>query len=58
MVPRQAEYPPDLAYLTPEIWTAAQVFDAETGPRDVPVNTLSTHPLPLAYAAGWDAWFR
>ncbi|MGB3556028.1 MAG: polyamine aminopropyltransferase [Jannaschia sp.] len=58
MVPLQAEYPPDLAYLTPEIWTAAQVFDAETGPRAVPVNTLSTHPLPLAYAAGWDAWFR
>jgi spermidine synthase len=55
---RQAPYPEGLAYLAPEVWAASQVFDAQTGPRDGPVNRLATHPLPRAYAAGWDAWFR
>ena len=55
---RMADLPEGLSYLTPEVWRAAQVFDAQTGPRDVPVNTLSTHPLPRAYEAGWDAWFE
>ncbi|MEM7488445.1 MAG: polyamine aminopropyltransferase [Pseudomonadota bacterium] len=58
MRPRQAAYPEGLTYLTPEVWAAAQVFDAQIGPRSVPVNTLSTHPLPRAYQAGWDAWYR
>ena len=55
---RQAPYPEGLRVLTPETWAAARVFDAETGPRDGPVNRLATHPLPRAYEAGWDAWFR
>ncbi|MEM7644200.1 MAG: polyamine aminopropyltransferase [Pseudomonadota bacterium] len=58
MRPRQAAYPEGLSYLTPEVWKASQVFDAQTGPREVPVNTLSDHPLPRAYQAGWDAWYR
>ncbi|MGB3406799.1 MAG: polyamine aminopropyltransferase [Jannaschia sp.] len=58
MVARQADYPDGLRYLAPGVWAAAQVFGGDTGPRDVPVNTLSTHPLPRAYEAGWDAWFR
>ncbi|MEM8850171.1 MAG: polyamine aminopropyltransferase [Pseudomonadota bacterium] len=58
MRPRQAPYPPGLSYLTPEVWAASQVFDAQIGPRAVPVNTLSTHPLPRAYQAGWDEWYR
>ncbi|GIT90328.1 polyamine aminopropyltransferase 1 [Jannaschia pagri] len=58
MVPRQAPYPSDLRHLTPQVWAASQVFDPDTGPRPVPVNTLSTHPLPRAYEAGWNAWFR
>ncbi|PWJ18289.1 polyamine aminopropyltransferase [Jannaschia seohaensis] len=55
---RQAAYPEGLRYLDAEVWAAAQVFDGDTGPRDGPVNRLSTHPLPRAYEAGWDAWFR
>ncbi|WGH79103.1 polyamine aminopropyltransferase [Jannaschia ovalis] len=58
MRPRQAPYPQDLRWLTPAVWSAAQVFDAETGPREGPVNTLRTHPLPRAYTAGWDRWFQ
>ncbi|MEM8825257.1 MAG: spermidine synthase, partial [Pseudomonadota bacterium] len=58
MRPRQADYPAGLSYLTPEVWQAAQVFDAQIGPREVPVNTLSDHPLPRAYQAGWEAWYR
>ena len=58
MVARQAAYPEGLRHLTPEVWQAAQVFGADTGPRDVPVNTLSSHPLPRAYQEGWDTWFR
>ena len=56
--PRQAPYPPGLAVLTPEAWRAAQVFDAATGPRTGPVNTLTDHPLPRAYQAGWAEWFE
>ncbi len=55
---RQAEYPSGLRYLTPAVWDAAQVFDAETGPRRAPVNTLTDHPLPRAYQDGWRAWFQ
>ena len=55
---RQAPYPVGLEVLTPEAFAAARVFDAGTGPRDGPVNTLADHPLPRAYEAGWDAWFR
>lgn len=58
MVPRMADLPAGLSVLAPQVWTAAQVFDAQIGPRDVPVNTLATHPLPRAYQAGWDEWFR
>ncbi|SDZ10016.1 spermidine synthase [Jannaschia faecimaris] len=58
MIPRMADLPEGLSVLTPEGFAAAQVFDADIGPRDVPVNTLATHPLPRAYQAGWDAWFR
>ncbi|MEL6585639.1 MAG: polyamine aminopropyltransferase [Pseudomonadota bacterium] len=58
MLPRQADYPEGLSYLTPDVWRAAQVFDGQTGPRAVPVNTLSDHVLPRAYQAGWDQWFR
>jgi spermidine synthase len=56
--PIQAPYPTGLTYLTPEVWQAAKVFDPATGPRPGPVNGLATHPLPRAYEAGWDAWFR
>ncbi|TFL19770.1 polyamine aminopropyltransferase [Jannaschia formosa] len=55
---RQAAYPQGLRFLSPKVWQAAQVFDAETGPREGPVNRLATHPLPRAYEAGWDMWFR
>ncbi|CTQ50144.1 polyamine aminopropyltransferase [Jannaschia donghaensis] len=58
MVPRMADFPGGLTVLTPDAFAAAQVFDGGTGPRDVPVNTLSTHPLPRAYQAGWEEWFR
>lgn len=58
MVPRMADLPEGLEVLTPEAFAAAQVFDADTGPRAVPVNTLSDHPLPRAYQAGWNEWFR
>ncbi|WP_179380625.1 polyamine aminopropyltransferase [Jannaschia marina] len=58
MVSRAAPLPEGLEVLTPGSYAAAQVFDAGTGPRDVPPNTLSTHPLPRAYEAGWTAWFR
>ncbi|WP_371153174.1 polyamine aminopropyltransferase [Jannaschia sp. 2305UL9-9] len=58
MVSRQAPYPDDLRFLTNDVWAAAQVFDGDTGPRPVPVNTLTRHPLPMAYEAGWNAWFR
>ena len=54
---RQATYPADLHYLTPEVWAASQVFDPATTPVPAEVNTLSTHPLPRAYEAGWAAWF-
>jgi spermidine synthase len=55
---RQVPYPAGLAFLTPEIWEAAQVFDPQTGPRPGPVNRLSDHPLPRAYQEGWNRWFR
>ncbi|UWQ17275.1 polyamine aminopropyltransferase [Jannaschia sp. M317] len=58
LVPRMAELPAGLRHMTPAVWDAAQVFDGDTGPVAAPVNTLTTHPLPRAYQAGWDAWFR
>nr|WP_092783248.1 polyamine aminopropyltransferase [Jannaschia pohangensis] len=58
MRPRADPLPDGLRYLTPGVWQAAQAFDAGIGPRDVPVNTLSTHPLPRAYEAGWKAWYE
>jgi spermidine synthase len=58
MIPRMVALPENVTVLTSSGFAAAQVFDADTGPRAVPVNTLATHPLPRAYQAGWDEWFR
>lgn len=56
--PRPADLPEGLVALTPEAFTAAQVFETDIGPRDGAVNRLSDHPLPRAYEAGWAEWFR
>lgn len=58
MRPRMAALPEGLRYLTRDVWRAAQVFDAATGPRAAAVNTLRAHPLPRAYREGWNEWFR
>ena len=50
--------PDGLEVLTPEGFAAARVFDAATGPREGPVNRLSDHALPRAYAEGWGEWFE
>lgn len=55
---RQAALPEGLSALTPDAFAAARVFDAQTGPRDGPVNRLADHPLPRAYAQGWGDWFE
>ncbi|WP_043917024.1 polyamine aminopropyltransferase [Jannaschia aquimarina] len=52
------DLPEGLDVLTPEAFAAAQVFDAQIGPRDGPVNRLSDHALPRAYEAGWSEWFE
>lgn len=48
----------ELRYLTPEVWQAAQVFDPETGPLSVEVNTVQSHALVGYYLDGWARWFE
>ncbi|MCG7630027.1 polyamine aminopropyltransferase [Epibacterium sp. MM17-32] len=55
--PRSLRLPDGLGYLTPEVWTAAQTFGADTGPVDVASNSLQTHRLLEYYLAGWSEWF-
>lgn len=55
---RDFALPPGLGFLTPEVWGAAQVFAADTGPLAVEVNTLQSHALVAYYLDGWERWFR
>ncbi|EBA18155.1 Spermine synthase [Roseobacter sp. SK209-2-6] len=55
---RDFDLPEGLRYLTPEVWTAAQVFDPETGPLEVEVNSLQSHALVGYYLDGWARWFE
>ncbi len=58
MTPRTPALPQDLRFLTPELWQAAQIFSADTGPLEVEVNSIQGHPLVPLYHAGWNYWFR
>lgn len=56
---RMPEMPEGLRYMTPEVWTASQVFGADQAQPDAaPVNTIQGHPLVAAYQRGWEFWFR
>lgn len=48
----------ELKYLTPEVWQAAQVFDPQSGPTPVAVNTVQSHALVGYYLDGWARWFE
>lgn len=48
----------DLRYLTPQVWQAAQIFDPQSGPIDVEVNSLQSHALVDYYLEGWARWFE
>ncbi|KUF12464.1 polyamine aminopropyltransferase [Pseudoponticoccus marisrubri] len=54
---RAPELPGGLRFLTPAAWQAAQVFGADTGPLEVEVNSIRSHPLARYYEEGWAAWF-
>ena len=56
--PREPRLPEGLAYLTADVWAASQVFGADTGRVEVPINTIQSHPLVAYYNLGWDRWFR
>lgn len=53
-----AELSKELKYLTAEVWQAAQVFDPQSGPLVVDVNTLQSHALVGYYLDGWARWFE
>jgi spermidine synthase len=55
---RQPDLPEGLRFLTPELWRAAQVFGADTGPVEADVNSIQGHPLVARYHEGWNFWFR
>jgi spermidine synthase len=56
---RVPDLPEGLRYLTPEVWTAAQVFGTDQArPEEVEVNSIQGHPLVAAYERGWNYWFR
>ncbi|WP_264211271.1 polyamine aminopropyltransferase [Leisingera thetidis] len=55
--PRDLALPPGLKFLTPEVWRAALVFGADTGPVEAEINTLQSHALAGYYQDGWDQWF-
>lgn len=52
------DLPPNLRYLTPETWEAAQAFGPDEGETPAEINTLRSHALVEYYNAGWDRWFR
>ncbi|MDX1995612.1 MAG: polyamine aminopropyltransferase [bacterium] len=54
----QVEVPADipLRYLTPDVLTAALVFDPDIARLDTDINTLDHPVLPRAYALGWRQW--
>ncbi len=60
--PRELELPPavanNLRYLNAPMWHAAQVFGEDSGPIQVEINTLQTHPLVGYYLDGWAQWFE
>ena len=52
------DLPPNLRYLTPDTWAAAQAFGPDEGETSAEINTLRSHALVGYYNAGWDRWFR
>ncbi|MEP2715706.1 polyamine aminopropyltransferase [Pseudophaeobacter sp.] len=48
----------ELRYLSPDVWQAAQVFDRQSGPIPVEVNSLQSHALVGYYLDGWAQWFE
>lgn len=56
--PRRPAFPAGLRYLNAEVWRAAQVFGADTGPVPAAVNTLQSHALAGYYQDGWEQWFE
>lgn len=58
LVERPLKLPTGLRYLTPDVWRAARVFDPQTGPVAVEVNTLQSHALVGYYLDGWARWFE
>ncbi len=54
----EPDLPPNLRYLTPETWAAAQAFGPDEDETSSEINTLRSHALVGYYNAGWDRWFR
>ncbi|MCC1493230.1 polyamine aminopropyltransferase [Cognatishimia sp. F0-27] len=55
---RALQLPEGLAFLTPEIWEAAQVFAPDMDRVPVSINDIQSHALVGYYLDGWDRWFR
>lgn len=47
---------PDLRYITPDVLTAAQLFDPDTDRVQTEVNTLDHPVLPRTYEQDWQLW--
>ncbi len=56
--PRPLTLPEGLRFLTPDVWSAAQVFDGDTAQVETLANSLQSHVLVDYYLDGWDRWFR
>lgn len=55
---RDPALPDALRYLTPEVWTAAQVFSPDIARIEAEANNVQSHPLLGYYLEGWEQWFR
>ncbi|MFW2545423.1 polyamine aminopropyltransferase [Primorskyibacter sp. 2E107] len=58
LAPRTLTLPDGMKFITPEIWSAARVFGADTSEVPAEVNTIQSHALVGYYIEGWDRWFR
>lgn len=51
-------WPKGLRFLGRDTWPEMQTFPVDTGPVDVPVNSLTGHALVRLYREGWSRWFE
>lgn len=55
---RNLTLPPDLTFLTNDVWRASQVFGTDMSRIAAEPNTLQSHALAGYYLDGWEYWFR